>query len=173
MAVTGGVLVLYLVAHMIGNLKIFLGRAAYDHYAGWLRTMGEPALPHRTVLTFIEVVLVAAVVLHVWSAVALTRRARRARPVRYAARPKAARTGTPTHVMRYGGVVIALFVVWHLLDLTFGAVNPAGGDGTRTTRSSRTSRPRTGTSRPSTSWPCSWSGCTCGTACGARRGRSA
>lgn len=127
MAVTGAVLVLYLVAHMLGNLKIFMGREAYDGYAHWLRTMGEPALPYRTVLTAIEVVLSVAVVLHLWSAVSLARRARRARPVRYAARPKAQEDRYATHVMRYGGVVIALFVVWHLLDLTFGTVNPAGG----------------------------------------------
>jgi succinate dehydrogenase / fumarate reductase cytochrome b subunit len=127
MAVTGAVLVLYLVAHMLGNLKIFLGREAYDGYAHWLRTMGEPALPYRTVLTAIEVVLAVAVALHLWSAVSLARRARRARPVRYAARPKAQEDRYATHVMRHGGVVIALFVVWHLLDLTFGTVNPAGG----------------------------------------------
>ncbi len=71
--------------------------------------------------------LVAAVGLHLWSAVSLARRARRARPVRYAARPTAREGRYATHVMRYGGVVILLFVVWHLLDLTFGAVNPRGG----------------------------------------------
>jgi succinate dehydrogenase cytochrome b subunit len=128
MAVTGAILVLYLVGHMIGNLKIFLGREDFDHYAHWLRTMGEPALPHRAVLTSIEVVLTVAVILHMWSAVALARRARRARPVRYAARPTRREHRYATHVMRYGGVVILLFVVWHLLDLTFGAVNPRGGD---------------------------------------------
>ncbi|MGH3376497.1 MAG: succinate dehydrogenase cytochrome b subunit [Actinoallomurus sp.] len=127
MAVTGAILVLYLVVHMLGNLKIFLGRAEFDHYANWLRTIGEPAIPHRTFLTAIEVVLTAAVVLHLWSAISLARRARRARPVRYAARPKPREGRYATHVMRYGGVVILLFVIWHLLDLTFGAVNPRGG----------------------------------------------
>lgn len=126
MAVTGAVLVLYLVAHMVGTLKVFMGRHPYDRYASWLRSMGEPALPHRTVLTAIEVVLAVAVTLHLWSAVSLTRRAHRARPVRYAARPRARENRYATHVMRYGGVVIALFVVWHLLDLTFGTTNPAG-----------------------------------------------
>lgn len=127
MAVTGAILVLYLVAHMVGNLKIFLGRAEFDHYAHWLRTIGEPAIPHRAFLTITEVVLTAAVVLHMWSAVSLARRARRARPVRYATRSKPQEGRYATHVMRYGGVVILLFVIWHLLDLTFGAVNPRGG----------------------------------------------
>jgi succinate dehydrogenase / fumarate reductase, cytochrome b subunit len=127
MAVTGAILVLYLVVHMIGNLKIFLGRTDFDHYAHWLRTIGEPAIPHRVFLTAVEVVLTLAVVLHMWSAVSLARRARRARPVRYAARPAAHEDRYATRVMRYGGIVILLFVIWHLLDLTFGAVNPKGG----------------------------------------------
>lgn len=126
MAVTGAILVLFLVAHMIGNLKVIMGRGAFDHYASWLRTVGEPGVPHRAVLTALEVVLTVAVVLHIWSAAALARQARRARPVRYAARPKAREHRYATHVMRYGGVVILLFVVWHLLDLSIGAVNPAG-----------------------------------------------
>jgi succinate dehydrogenase / fumarate reductase cytochrome b subunit len=127
MAVTGAILVLYLVAHMVGNLKVFLGRADFNHYAHWLRTIGEPALPHRVFLTIVEVVLTVAVILHMWSAVSLARRARRARPVRYAVRPAAQEHRYATHVMRYGGVVILLFVIWHLLDLTFGVVNPRGG----------------------------------------------
>lgn len=127
MAVTGGILVLFLLGHMAGNLKIFLGAADYDHYASWLRTMGEPALPHRVLLTTVEVVLTLAVLLHIWSAVALTHRAIEARPVKYRARKKSHANGYATHIMRYGGITIALFVIWHLLDLTFGVVNPAGG----------------------------------------------
>jgi succinate dehydrogenase / fumarate reductase cytochrome b subunit len=126
LAVTGGLLVLYLVCHLIGNLKIFLGRGDFDRYAHWLRTAGEPVVPYRVLLSVTEGVLVVAVALHMWSAVSLARRARRARPVRYAARPRAHEHRYATHVMRYGGIVIALFVGWHLLDLTFGAVNPAG-----------------------------------------------
>jgi succinate dehydrogenase / fumarate reductase cytochrome b subunit len=128
MAVTGAILVLYLVVHMLGNLKIFLGPADFNHYAHWLRTVGEPALPHRVFLSIVEVVLTVAVILHMWSAVSLARRARSARPVRYAARPAVHESRYATHVMRYGGVVILLFVIWHLLDLTVGAVNPRGMD---------------------------------------------
>ena len=127
MAITGGILVLYLAAHMVGNLKIFLGREEFDHYAHWLRTIGEPAIPHRAFLTAVEVVLAAAVALHMWSAVSLARRSHRARPVRYVARPRAREDRYAVHVMRYGGIVIALFVIWHLLDLTVGTVNPRGG----------------------------------------------
>ncbi len=128
MAVTGAILVLYLVAHMIGNLKIFLGAEDFNHYAHWLRTMGEPAVPQRTILTLIEVVLFVSVVLHMWSAVSLARRAAAARPAKYEARKRSHAHGYATRTMRYGGVIIALFVIWHLLDLTFFVVNPKGGD---------------------------------------------
>ncbi|MEZ0073504.1 succinate dehydrogenase cytochrome b subunit [Planotetraspora sp. GP83] len=130
MAVTGAVLVLFLVGHMLGNLKIFLGAGSFNHYAEWLRTVGSPALPNRTLLTIAEIVLAVAVVLHMWSAVSLARRAAKARPVKYAAKRKSQAGGYATHTMRYGGVIILLFVIWHLLDLTFGVVNPKGGDAT-------------------------------------------
>jgi succinate dehydrogenase / fumarate reductase cytochrome b subunit len=130
MAVTGGILVLFLLGHMAGNLKIFLGREDFDHYARWLRTIGEPALPHRVFLSLLEAVLVLAVGLHMWSAVSLARSASRARPVKYAAKRKSQAQGYATRTMRYGGVIILLFVIWHLLDLTFGVVNPKGGDAT-------------------------------------------
>ncbi len=130
MAVTGTVLVLYLVAHMAGNLKIFLGAATFDHYADWLRTIGEPAIPHRWLLTGVEIVLGASVLLHMWSAISLARTAIRARPVKYAAKRKSHANGYAVYTMRYGGIVIALFIVWHLLDLTVGAVNPGGAGAT-------------------------------------------
>lgn len=127
MAVTGGILVLFLIGHMVGNLKIFLGRDDFNHYAHWLRTIGEPALPHRVFLDILEAVLTLSVLLHIWSAVSLGKRAVHARPVKYAARPKAQEGRYAVHTMRYGGILIAVFVIWHLLDLTFGAVNPKGG----------------------------------------------
>jgi succinate dehydrogenase / fumarate reductase cytochrome b subunit len=128
MAVTGGILVLFLIAHMAGNLKVFLGAAEFDHYAAWLRTIGEPALPHRWFLSGLEIVLGVSVGGHMWSAITLARAARRARPVKYAAKKKSHANGYAVRTMRYGGVIIALYTVWHLLDMTAGAVNPAGGD---------------------------------------------
>lgn len=127
MAVTGAAMVAFLVLHMLGNLKIFWGRESFNEYAHALRTLLEPIAPYRTVLTVLEIGLVAAVVLHIWAAVSLTRRAAKARPVKYVARkPQAG--GYAAHIMRWGGLTIALFVVWHLLDLTFGVVNPKGFD---------------------------------------------
>ena len=95
MAVTGAVMLLYLVAHMVGNLKIFFGAEAIDTYARWLREVGEPAVPYETVLWLVRVVLTVSVVAHIVSATILARRARRARPVRYAHRQPRCRAATP------------------------------------------------------------------------------
>lgn len=82
MAVSGLIMLLYLVVHMIGNLKIFFGSGEFNHYAHWLRTMGEPFLHYEWALWIVRVVLVAAVVLHATSAYQLSRRDIRARPPR-------------------------------------------------------------------------------------------
>lgn len=122
MAVTGLIMLLFLVAHMIGNLKVFEGRSAFNHYSAWLRTIGEPALPRRTFLTLLEIVLVFCVVAHAVSAGQLWRRAKRARPLGYAVK----RRDYVTRTMRWGGVILVLFVIYHLLDLTFRVANPLG-----------------------------------------------
>ncbi|MEV0591581.1 succinate dehydrogenase cytochrome b subunit [Nonomuraea cavernae] len=127
MAVTGAVMVVFLLAHMLGNIKIFFGRDSFNAYAHGLRTLLEPMAPYRLLLTVLEIVLVVAVVAHMWAAISLARRARKARPVKYVAK-KSQASGYTTHIMRFGGVTIVLFVVWHLLDLTFGVVNPKGYD---------------------------------------------
>ena len=125
MAVTGLMLVGFLFAHMLGNLKIFVGAESFDHYAEWLRALGTPLLPETWYLWIQRAVLTLAVIGHIAAATILARRARRARPVRYAHRPKvqgsyAART------MRWGGVIVLLFVIYHILDLTTGTLNPIG-----------------------------------------------
>ena len=125
MAVTGILLVLFLFAHAAGNLKIFLGAATFDHYAHWLRTIGAPLLPARWYLWIQRTVLTVAVLGHIGAATILARRARRARPVRYAHRP-AIQGSYAARTMRWGGVIILLFVIFHILDLTTGTVNPVG-----------------------------------------------
>src|SRR3982751_2853791 len=55
MAVSGIIMLLFLIAHMVGNLHVFQGAASFNHYSAWLRTFGEPALPPRTLLSAIEV----------------------------------------------------------------------------------------------------------------------
>ena len=129
MAVSGIIMVLFLIAHMVGNLHVFQGAKAFNSYSAWLRTFGEPALPPRTLLTIIEIVLVVSVVAHMWSAISLWRQAKRARPQAYVTKKSVAQTYA-SRTMRWGGVIIALFIVYHILDLTFGVVNPAGTDST-------------------------------------------
>ncbi|WP_225847124.1 succinate dehydrogenase [Streptomyces sp. HPF1205] len=124
MAVSGLIMVLYLLAHMIGNLKIFFGAGQFNGYAHWLRTLGEPFLHHTWALWIIRVVLAVSVVAHAVCAYQLSRRDLRARPVGYVHRK--ARTSYATRTMRWGGVILGLFVVWHLLDLTTGTVHSGG-----------------------------------------------
>ncbi|MGA4881093.1 succinate dehydrogenase [Streptomyces lydicamycinicus] len=124
MAVSGLVMLLYLVVHMIGNLKIFFGADEFNGYAHWLRVVGEPFMHHEWTLWLVRVVLVAAVVAHATSAYQLSRRDLRARPSRYA--HKKARSSYATRTMRWGGIILGLFIVWHLLDLTTGTVHPGG-----------------------------------------------
>lgn len=122
MAVTGLALVAFLFTHMLGNLKVFLGAAALDDYSAWLRTIGEPVLPYGVFLWIMRVGLVVALVLHITAAVQLSIRDRRARPVRYA-HGQRARASFATSTMRWGGATLAVYVVWHVLDLTVGVAN--------------------------------------------------
>ncbi len=127
MAISGIIMVLYLIAHMIGNLKAFAGAEEFNHYSGFLRTLGNPALPGATALWLIRVVLLVAVLAHIWAAVSLWRQAKRARPERYVTKKVVVETYA-ARTMRWGGVIIAAFIIFHILDLTFGAVNAEGYD---------------------------------------------
>ncbi|HVR69649.1 MAG TPA: succinate dehydrogenase cytochrome b subunit [Vicinamibacteria bacterium] len=112
MAVTGLALFGFVVAHMLGNLQVYLGREALNAYAEALRRV--PA-----VLWAMRFGLLAAAALHVWSAYSLTRINRAARPVGY--RERASRASTyASRTMRWSGVILLLFVVYHLLHFTIG-----------------------------------------------------
>ncbi|MFB6439934.1 succinate dehydrogenase [Streptomyces sp. NPDC056411] len=124
MAVSGLIMLLYLVVHMIGNLKIFFGPDEFNHYAHWLRVVGEPFMHQEWTLWLVRTVLVAAVVAHATSAYQLSRRGIAARPRGYVHRK--ARTSYATRTMRWGGVILGLFIVWHVLDLTTGTVHSGG-----------------------------------------------
>jgi succinate dehydrogenase / fumarate reductase cytochrome b subunit len=117
-------MLLFLLAHMAGNLKVFFGPDDFNAYAGWLRTIGEPVLHTGWYLWIQRTVLVACVVLHGVAAYQLSRRDLAARPAKYAhGRPRASYA---TRTMRWGGVILGLFIVWHILDLTTLTVNPRG-----------------------------------------------
>ena len=122
MAVTGVIFVLFVLAHMYGNLKVLAGEEAFNTYAEHLRTIGEPMLPYAGILWILRIVLIAALIGHVYSAFTLWSRADGARKTRYAA-SKAVLT---SKTMRWGGVFILLFLIWHLIQFTIVkvSVNP-------------------------------------------------
>ncbi|MCX5230336.1 succinate dehydrogenase [Streptomyces sp. NPDC006553] len=124
MAVSGLLMLGYLVAHVAGNLKVFFGPEEFNAYGHWLRVMGAPVLHHEWALWLVRIVLLAAVVAHAVSAYQLSRRDVRARPTAYVRRRK--RSSYATRTMRWGGIILALFIVWHVLDLTTGTVHPGG-----------------------------------------------
>jgi succinate dehydrogenase cytochrome b subunit len=123
MAVTGVVLLLFVLGHMIGNLKIFLGPEHFNAYAEGLRTIGAPIFGRGQLLWLVRLVLLAAVGLHIWAAYVVTRASWAARPQEYR-RLQLVETTYAARTMRWGAIIIVLFVVYHLLDLTFGRVNP-------------------------------------------------
>jgi succinate dehydrogenase / fumarate reductase cytochrome b subunit len=127
MAVTGLVLVGFVIAHMLGNLKIFLGAEAIDAYAVFLRTMGEPMFPPGGLLWVARIVLLTCVALHITSAVQLTRMNWAARPTGYDTK-KSIATTYAARTMRWSGVILALFIVFHLLHLTAGVVRFQSGE---------------------------------------------
>ncbi len=122
MAVTGLMLFGFVLGHMAGNLKLYQGPEKMNAYAEWLRELGSPMLPHEGALWIARVGLLAAVGLHILSAWQLTRMSRNARPQGYGRRARVQATYA-SRTMRWGGVVILLFIVYHLMHLTFGNVH--------------------------------------------------
>jgi succinate dehydrogenase / fumarate reductase cytochrome b subunit len=124
MAATGIVLFGFVLGHLIGNLKLYLGPEAINTYADFLRRAGEPVLPAGVLLWSVRLVLILSVLLHVEAAWRLTRMSRAARPRRYLA-PTRIHTAYASRTMRWGGVIILLFVIYHLLHFTWGTVHPS------------------------------------------------
>ena len=126
MAVTGLVLIVFLLMHMVGNLKMFIGPAAFDHYAEWLkgRRILYPTRSPRRVHLDVPAFLVVCIVAHMYSAWTLTVRDRAARgPSAYVATKRRAQTYS-ARTMRWGGVILAGFLVFHLLQFTVKAITP-------------------------------------------------
>jgi succinate dehydrogenase / fumarate reductase cytochrome b subunit len=126
MAASGIIFILFVLTHMYGNLKAFSGHVAYNEYAAHLRTVGEPFLPYGGLLWLIRIALVLSLVVHVYAAVALWRRARAARTTKYVMKRNVA-SSFSSRWMRWGGLAILLFLVWHLLEFTTPKVNIDGG----------------------------------------------
>lgn len=118
MAVTGVVLFGFVTVHMLGNLQAYMGAEPMNHYAEFLQGM-----VHGMGIWVFRAVLLTAAALHAWAALSLTLANRAARPVGYRAQQLQAATWA-SRTMRYTGVILAAFIIYHLLHLTTGQVHP-------------------------------------------------
>lgn len=117
MAVTGLIMIAFLVLHVLGNLQVFAGPVTINEYSAALRRLGP-------LLWLARGGLVVALILHVIAAYQLTRRKQVARPVGYAERDPQVSTFA-SRTIRWGGVLLLVFIVLHLLHFTFGTIHPA------------------------------------------------
>lgn len=133
MAVTGFLLAAFVLIHMLGNLKIFQAPVEYhgetmpkiDAYGHFLREAGFPVLGHGDLLWIFRIGLLVLAAFHIWSAIAVWRMSSAARPQGYKKEDKVASTwGSRT--MRVGGIILAVFILFHILHLTTGTIDPAG-----------------------------------------------
>jgi succinate dehydrogenase / fumarate reductase cytochrome b subunit len=131
MALSGAVLVLFVVGHMAGNLKIFAGIDSatgdykIDDYGRFLRSMGAELLGHSGVLWIVRVVLLVCLVIHAVSGIQLARLNRAAKPLGYK-NPDYRSANAASRTMLYGGLFLLCFVVFHILHFTTGQVHFSG-----------------------------------------------
>lgn len=118
MAATGIILFGFVTVHMVGNTQAYMGAETFNGYAKFLHSM-----LHGGGIWIFRAVLLAAVGLHIWAAVSLTLDNRAARPVGYREQQNQASTWA-SRTMRWSGVILAAFIVYHLLHLTTGTVHP-------------------------------------------------
>lgn len=123
MALSGAVLFGFIVLHMIGNLKVLISGQELDDYALFLREVGYPVVPHGTALWGFRIVLLIAVLVHMVAAFQTWAQSRNARAVGYRKNEDLSFTYA-SRTMRWGGVIILLFVIYHLLHFTTGTLHP-------------------------------------------------
>jgi succinate dehydrogenase / fumarate reductase, cytochrome b subunit len=125
MAITGIVGLGYVFAHMVGNLKLYMSPEEFNEYAEFLRSLLYPIVPESGSLNILRVILLAALIGHVVAAAQLTAMNRRARPESYRSKRDYVAADFAARTMRWTGVIVLLFIVYHLADFTWGWVNPA------------------------------------------------
>ncbi len=137
MAGSGLCLVLFVTGHMIGNLQIFAGRETINDYAQFLQASQE-------LLWVVRLTLLGLVILHIWSATVLTIENRKARPRGYEGHPAPAASSYASRTMMMSGIIIAVFVVYHLLHYTalVQGINFTGQDFSALTETLRDGRER-------------------------------
>jgi succinate dehydrogenase / fumarate reductase cytochrome b subunit len=124
MAVTGLMLIGFVAFHAVGNLKMYLGAEDLNHYGEFLRELLVPILPHTVALWLLRGGLIVAFALHIHSAYSLTRMNERARGGGYVQDRDWQAANAASRTMRWTGIIVGLFILFHLADLTWGTVNP-------------------------------------------------
>jgi succinate dehydrogenase / fumarate reductase cytochrome b subunit len=124
MAVTGIMLMGFVFVHAIGNLKVYLGAEEFNHYGEFLRELLVPLLPRTGALWLLRIGLIVAFFFHIHAAYGLTRMNQRARGTGYEHDRDFQAAGVASRTMRWTGIVVALFLIFHLADLTWGTANP-------------------------------------------------
>ncbi len=119
MALTGIAIMGFVFAHMVGNLKMYLGAAEYNDYGEALRNLLVPIMPRTLVLWLERIGLIAAFALHIHAAYSLTRMNHAARSVGYASKRDYVAANYASRTMRWSGVIVGLYIVWHLFDLSW------------------------------------------------------
>jgi len=122
MGVTGLIGIGFVIAHIAGNLQAFVGQAKLNAYSATLHG------PLNELLWVLRVVLIVAVILHVMMAYQLTMRSRAARPVAYQHREPQVST-LASRTMKWGGVLLLVFIVFHILHFTTDTIDPSGSRG--------------------------------------------
>jgi len=129
MGLTGIAMMGFVLAHMIGNLKMYLGASHLNEYAEFLKQLLVPIAPEGVVLWLLRGGLVTFLLLHLHAAWSLTRLNRHARPVKYQSSRDYQIANFASRTMRWSGIIVLAFIFWHLADLTFGVANTIGTHG--------------------------------------------
>jgi len=119
MAVSGIMIFGFVIMHMAGNLKVFQGPEKFNHYAEFIREVGSPLIPNGGVLWAFRIGLLVAFIVHVGAAFSLWRMSSAARPVGYHTN-RSLSFSYASGTMRWGGVILLLFVIYHILHFTTG-----------------------------------------------------
>ena len=129
MAISGIAMMGFVLFHMIGNLKMYMGETALNHYAEFLKELLYPLAPKGVVLWILRGGLITMLLLHLHAAWSLTRLNRFARAVKYQGPRDYQVAKFASRTMRWTGIIVLSYLIWHILDLTLGVVNTTGTNG--------------------------------------------
>ena len=126
MALSGVMLIGFIVFHMIGNWKMFLGAEAINHYGEFLRELLYPILPRTVFLWIMRLGLIGAFLVHILAAYRLVVINKRARPVHYESKRQFVAVNYANRTMAVSGTIVLFYLLFHLADLTWGVGGAAG-----------------------------------------------